>query len=171
MFTDFWQTETDFKEFLKVIDACGAKLVSYKGELYFDQSFEGIWSTKFAMSIIFYKEDKVPIVYGEKYQWVDDKAPCIPFNVPILDSNMIFNGGIGLNKPERKPHDERYLALYKKLSKFIKKNYKLSKDKFAYAGPDFLEEWKQHKLIASNGHPNPPGKPRVYTYKAEFDVE
>lgn len=172
MVTEIWQTEKDFKELLKVIDECGAKLVSFRGVPYENQDFGKLWLTDyFGSARIFYKEDKVPIVYGKTCHWVDDKSPCISFMIPILDNNIVFNGGLHLSKQYGKPHDERYLALYKKLSKYIKKNYKLSKKKWGYAGPDFLEEWKQHKLIASNGHPNPPGKPRVYTYKAEFDVE
>ena len=210
----FWQTEKDFKEFLKVIEDAGAELVSSRGDAfsfeskfcmadftendaeellefleeesamafgdelsfenlpqdankrYINYDYSQIYLTDFYFSRIFIKGKEIPIESNEKYRWVSPQAECLSYNIPAVDkaNSVILNGSIGVSDPAKK--NKEYIALYKKLIEFIKRNYKLSKDKFAYAGPDFLSEWQKGKLLACNG---PVRDVEKYAYKAEFE--
>lgn len=172
MITEFWQTEKDFIEFLNVIDEVGAEMYSYRGEKYNGLPFKDIYTTDFQGSRIFFKNAKVPIEHNEKYRWISLNAECISYHVPVLANGAVWNGGICLSKRYNRetdtylPHSEEYKSLFKKLSKYIKKNYTLSKDKFAYAGPDFLNEWKNGRLLACNGPVR-----QTATYRAEFEIK
>ncbi len=172
MITEFWQTEKDFIEFLNVIYDAGAELYSYRGNKYNGLPFKDIYTTEFQGLRIFFKDAEVPIEHNEKYTWISLDAESISYRVPVLAKGAVWNGGICLSKRYDSktdtylPHSEEYKALFKKLSKYIKKNYTISKDKFAYAGPDFLNEWKNGSLSASNGPPRP-----ISPYRAEFEIK
>lgn len=172
MITEFWQTEKDFIEFLNVIYDAGAELYSYRGNKYNGLPFKDIYTTEFQGLRIFFKDAEVPIEHNEKYTWISLDAESISYRVPVLAKGAVWNGGICLSKRYDSktdtylPHSEEYKALFKKLSKYIKKNYTLSKDKFAYAGPDFLNEWKNGRLLACNGPVR-----QTATYRAEFEIK
>lgn len=107
----------------------------------------------------FIKNGYVVIDDSEKYHGMMNELMKHP--VYVLNPNYIENGfeygrlwyspdcmsGNGIRTKKSKELHE----LYNALRRFIQHNYKLTKDKFAYIGPDAYEKYKQGNFVPCSG--------------------
>jgi len=160
----FFQTEKDFDEFVCLIHGASAELFSQWGEKY--ESLEFGNSLRFIRVIL--KGHKPIFDKGETRSWISDSNNFVCFTSPHQKNNIVLTGDISLiNGGAYKEFRKEYAELYKELSSYIKKNYKKSKDKLFYAGPDFYAEWEKGNLKACGSLTVPTG-PNAHLSMVQF---
>ncbi len=138
---DFFVCTEDMKALIRYVQNLPMELYWYSGEPFCIEDEHPETEEIYLCLCAFPIGSRPVIEKSEKgYTWISQKADCIRFTQN--GTNPCLPGGIscGSTIPE-------VLAMYRKIVRYIKKNFVQTFDKVYYIGPGMYDAWKKHKVL------------------------
>ncbi len=134
----FFISRNDLAPFVQYIQSLHGDLYHYSG-VEFSLNDQVLGKERLSLCV-FCRGDR-PVVHkgSEGYNWIDREPDCIWLSV---NSDFLVPGGISCESsvPEVQ-------ALYRKIVRYIQKEFMRTFDKSYYLGPDLYQAWKNHSVF------------------------
>lgn len=136
---DFFVCAEDMKDLIQYVRNLQMELYWYSGECF---CLENEIPEKERISLCAFPIGSRPVIERSEKgaTWISQEADCIWLTQN--DTNPCLPGGIACEStiPE-------VLAVYRKIVRYIKKNFVQTFDKVYYIGPAMYDAWKKHKVL------------------------
>ena len=134
----FFISIKDMTPLIQYILSLNVDLYRYNGEPFY---LNNRVLEKERLSLCVFCHGDQPIVHkgSEGYYWVDQESDCIWFSV---NSDFLIPGGISCES-----NVPRVQALYRRIVRYIQKEFIRTYDKSCYLGPDLYQAWKSYSVF------------------------